>query len=323
MCFVALVIQGGAMAKFWPLHHYNQCMGGNRRKTLSTARGRGGVLTWYFQQIQVGMWAKIWDMSHLFVCFVALVIGGGAMAKFWPLHHYNQCMGENRRKTLSTARGRGGVSTWYFHQIQVGMWAKLWDMSHLFVCFVALVIQCTIRFKKTPIYYGELYSDFPQRLCTCIIPQMQKTCTILAGTKYSKISSFYKKGHPLRVEDTYIWRALQWLSTETVYLHYSTNAEGMHYSSWEVSRESQSSPLRFFVESNATDHQEVSFFFSEKKSVIWGVEPATWSLESCHLTTPPPWPIYFIIIICIIYSCPQCSIQKIGHPQPLESLHRL
>ena len=26
-------------------------------------------------------------MSHLFVCFVALVIQGGAMAKFWPLHH--------------------------------------------------------------------------------------------------------------------------------------------------------------------------------------------------------------------------------------------
>ena len=47
-------------------------------------------------------------MSNLFVCFVALVIQGGAMANFWPLHHYNQCMGENRRKTLSTARGRGG-----------------------------------------------------------------------------------------------------------------------------------------------------------------------------------------------------------------------
>ena len=119
--------------------------------------------------------------------------------------------------------------------------------------------------KTTPIY-GELYSEFPQRLRTCIIPQMQKTCPILAGTKYSKISSFYKKGHPLKVEDTYMRRALQWLSTETVYLHYSTNAEGMHYSSWEVSRESQSSPLWFFVESNATDHQEVSFF-SEKKSV--------------------------------------------------------
>ena len=47
-------------------------------------------------------------MPHLFVCFVAVVIQGGAMAKFWPLHHYNKCMGENRRKTLSTARGRGG-----------------------------------------------------------------------------------------------------------------------------------------------------------------------------------------------------------------------
>ena len=58
------------------------------------------------------MSAKLWDMSHLFMSFVALVIQGGAMAKFWPLHHlvYNQCMGENRRKTLSTARGRGGVS---------------------------------------------------------------------------------------------------------------------------------------------------------------------------------------------------------------------
>ena len=87
------------------------------------------------------MWATLWDMSHLFVCFVTLVIQGGAMAKFWPLHHYNKCMGENRRKTLSTARGRGGVSTWYFYQTQVGMWATLWDMSHLFVCFVALVIQ--------------------------------------------------------------------------------------------------------------------------------------------------------------------------------------
>ena len=27
------------------------------------------------------------DMSRLFVCIVALVIQGGAMAKFWPLHH--------------------------------------------------------------------------------------------------------------------------------------------------------------------------------------------------------------------------------------------
>ena len=41
----------------------------------------GGVSTWYFYQIEVGMWAKLWDMSHLFVWFVALVIQGGAMAK--------------------------------------------------------------------------------------------------------------------------------------------------------------------------------------------------------------------------------------------------
>ena len=61
------------------------------------------------------MRAKLWDMSHLFVCFVALVIQGGAMANFWPLRHSdycnNQCMGKNRRKTLSTARGKGGVLT--------------------------------------------------------------------------------------------------------------------------------------------------------------------------------------------------------------------
>ena len=112
VCFVALVIQGGAMAKFWPLHHYNKCMGENGRKTLNTARGRGGVSTSYFHQIHVGMCPKLWDISHLFVCFVALVIQGGAMPKFWPLHHYHEkCMGENGRKTLSTARGRGGVTT--------------------------------------------------------------------------------------------------------------------------------------------------------------------------------------------------------------------
>ena len=34
-----------------------------------------------------------------------------------------------------------------------------------------------------------------------------------------------KKDHPLRVKDTYIWRALQGLSTETVYLRHSANAE--------------------------------------------------------------------------------------------------
>ena len=38
-------------------------------------------------------------MSRLSVWFATLVIQSGAMAKFWPLHHYSQCMGEY---TLST-----------------------------------------------------------------------------------------------------------------------------------------------------------------------------------------------------------------------------
>ena len=63
---------------------------------------------------------KLWVMSHLFVCFVTLVIQGGAMANFWPLHHYNQCMGENRRKTLSTARGRGACQPDFFTKYRLG-----------------------------------------------------------------------------------------------------------------------------------------------------------------------------------------------------------
>ena len=41
-------------------------------------------------------------MSHLSMWFVTFVIQSGAMAKFWPLHHYSQCMGENGTNTLST-----------------------------------------------------------------------------------------------------------------------------------------------------------------------------------------------------------------------------
>ena len=43
------------------------------------------------------------------------------------------------------------MSTWYFHQIQVGMWAKLWDMSHLFACIVALVITRWRHTSKRPV----------------------------------------------------------------------------------------------------------------------------------------------------------------------------
>ena len=94
VCFVALVIQGGATTKFWPLttlsinvwerigeKHLAQLVGGGRVNLIFSPNAGG---------------AKLWHMSHLFVCFVALVIQGGAT----KLHHYNQCMGENRRKTL-------------------------------------------------------------------------------------------------------------------------------------------------------------------------------------------------------------------------------
>ena len=42
------------------------------------------------------------------------------MAKFWPLHHYNQCMGEKSRKTLSTARGRGVCQPDIFTKYRLG-----------------------------------------------------------------------------------------------------------------------------------------------------------------------------------------------------------
>ena len=50
-------------------------------------------------------------MSRLSVWFVTLVIQSGAMAKFWPLHHYSQCMGEyTLSTTLHISWERGGVN---------------------------------------------------------------------------------------------------------------------------------------------------------------------------------------------------------------------
>ena len=46
-------------------------------------------------------------MSHLFVCFVALVIQGGAMAKFWPLHHYKNVWERIGEKHLAQLVGEG------------------------------------------------------------------------------------------------------------------------------------------------------------------------------------------------------------------------
>ena len=61
-------------------------------------------------------------MSHLFVYFVALAIQGGAMAKFWPLHHlvYNQCMGENGRKHLAQLVGEGACQPDIFTKYRLG-----------------------------------------------------------------------------------------------------------------------------------------------------------------------------------------------------------
>ena len=60
-------------------------------------------------------------MSHLFVCFVALVIQGGAMAKFWPLHHCdNKCMGENRRKHSAQLVGEGACQPDIFTKYRMG-----------------------------------------------------------------------------------------------------------------------------------------------------------------------------------------------------------
>ena len=77
-----------------------------------------------------------------------------------------------------------------------------------------------------------------------------------------------KKGHPLGVEQTHGWLYRDFPHTLCTW---SFRECRRHYSSWEVSRESQSSPLRFFVESIATDHQEASSFFSWKKSVLWRI----------------------------------------------------
>ena len=69
-----------------------------------------------------------------------------------------------------------------------------------------------------------------------------------------------------------------------------------HCSSWEVSRESQSSPLRFFVESITTDHQEVSsFFFSEKKTRH--MRSRTRDLEPRSRVTCQPATVTYLILV--------------------------
>ena len=89
-------------------------------------------------------------------------------------------------------------------------------------------------------------------------------CTCNDG--YGWLKKKIKKGSPTRGRTGWLYRDFpQILCT------WSFRECRRHYSSWEVSRESQSSPLRFFVESIATDHQEASSFFSWKKSVLWRI----------------------------------------------------
>ena len=61
-------------------------------------------------------------MSHLFVCVVALVIQGGAMAKFWPLHHsdYNQCMERIGEKHLAQLVGEQACQPDIFTKYRLG-----------------------------------------------------------------------------------------------------------------------------------------------------------------------------------------------------------
>ena len=98
---------------------------------------------------------------------------------------------------------------------------------------------------------------------------------------YSYFSLILIKRSPtMRVEDTYMESSTGTFHRDCVLASFCECRR--HYSSWGVSRESQSSPLRFFVESNATDHQEVSSFFSDKNPKnpsLVDFERATWSLE--------------------------------------------
>ena len=65
-----------------------------------SSRERGHVNLIFSPNLAGGVNYKL-SNTHPFECFVTLVIEGGAMAKFWPLHH-SQCMGENSENTLST-----------------------------------------------------------------------------------------------------------------------------------------------------------------------------------------------------------------------------
>ena len=74
-------------------------------------------------------------MSHLFVCFVALVIQGGAMAKFWPLIAPLQSMYERiGEKHLAQLVGEGACQPDIFTKINTGiLWESVYiNLIHIF-----------------------------------------------------------------------------------------------------------------------------------------------------------------------------------------------
>ena len=89
VCFVALVIQGGATTKFWPLTTLSinvwERIG---EKHLAQLVGEGACQPDIFTKCRFEC-----ELSYgTCPIFVALVIQGGAMAKFWPLHAPLQSM---------------------------------------------------------------------------------------------------------------------------------------------------------------------------------------------------------------------------------------
>ena len=59
-------------------------------------------------------------MSNLFVYFVALVIQGGAMAKFWPLHHHKNVWERIEEKHLAQLVGEGACQPDIFTKYRLG-----------------------------------------------------------------------------------------------------------------------------------------------------------------------------------------------------------
>ena len=76
------------------------------------------------------------------------------MAKFWALHHYNQCMGENRRKTLGTAHAweRGRVNLIFSPNTG-------WDVSYVMGHVPSLCVLCSPCYSTW--CYGQILAIAP------------------------------------------------------------------------------------------------------------------------------------------------------------------